>query len=81
MGRGREVWGVAWSVPVVVGMLRRGCVGVWMIRGMAWAGAGMVGVGVVGGGVVEVVVLVAVGCVVVVVAGEGVVVLSGLVCG
>ena len=42
-----EVWGVAWSVPVVVGMLRRGCVVVGMMSGMAWAGAGMVGVGVV----------------------------------
>ena len=47
---GGEVWGAAWSVPVLVGMLRRGCVVVGMMSGMAWAGAGMVGVGVVGGG-------------------------------
>ena len=52
----------------------RGCVVVGMIRGMALAGAGMVGVGVVGGGVVEVLVFLAVGCVVVVVACEVVVV-------
>ena len=45
-----------------------------MIRGMALARAGMVVVGVVGGGVVEVAVRVAVGCVVVVVACEVVVV-------
>ena len=44
-----------------------------MIKGMALAGAGRVGVGVLGGGVVEVVVLVAVGCVVVVLACEVVV--------
>ena len=73
MGRGGEVWGVAWSVPVVVGMLRRGCVVVGMMSGMAWAGAGMIGVGVVGGGRVEVEVRVPVVCVVVVVACEVVV--------
>ena len=55
-------------------MVRRGCVVVGMIRGMALARAGMVVVGVVGGGVVEVAVRVAVGCVVVVVACEVVVV-------
>ena len=65
---------MAWSVPVVVGMLRRGCVVVGMMRGMAWAGAGMVGVGAVGGGGVEVEVLVPVVCGVVVVACEVVVV-------
>ena len=47
-----------------------------MIRGMALARAGMVVVGVVGGGVVEVAVRVAVGCVVVVVACEVVVVVG-----
>ena len=46
-------------------MVRRGCVVVGMIRGMALAGAGMVVVGVVGGRVVKVVVRVAAGCVVV----------------
>ena len=58
---------------MVVGMVSRGWVVVWMIRGMALAlaRAGMVVVGVVGGGVVEVAVRVAVGCVVVVVACGG----------
>ena len=51
---------------VVVGMVRRGCVVVEMVRGMALAGALMEGVGVVGCGFVEVVGLVVVGCVVVV---------------
>ena len=55
-------------------MVRRGWVVVEMVRGMALAGALMEGVGVVGGGVVEVAVRVAVGCVVVVVACEVVVV-------
>ena len=59
---------------VVVGKVRRGCVVVGMIIGMAPALAVMEGVGVVGGGVVEVVVLVVVGCVVVVRACEVVVV-------
>ena len=45
-----------------------------MVRGMAQARAGVVVVGLVGGGVVEVTVRVAVGCVVVVVACELVVV-------
>ena len=61
-------------VWVVVGKVRRGCVVVGMIIGMAPALAVMEGVGVVGGGVVEVVVLVVVGCVVVVRACEVVVV-------
>ena len=59
---------------MVVGMVRRGWVVVGMVRGMALAGALMEGVRVVGGGVVEVAVRVAVGCVVVVVACEVVVV-------
>ena len=66
--------GVAGWEWVVVGMVRRGWVVVEMVRGMALAGALMEGVGVVGGGVVEVAVRVAVGCVVVVVACEVVVV-------
>ena len=57
-----------------MGKVRRGCVVVGMIIGMAPALAVMEGVGVVGGGVVEVVVLVVVGCVVVVRACEVVVV-------
>ena len=66
--------GVAGWEWMVVGMVSRvgGVVG--MIRGMALARAGMVVVGVVGGGVVEVAVRVAVGCVVVVLACEVVVV-------
>ena len=60
---------------VVVGKVRRGCVVVGMIIGMAPALAVMEGVGVVArGGVVDVGVLVVVGCVVVVVACVGVVV-------
>ena len=66
--------GVAGWEWVVVVMVSRGWVVVVMIRGMALARAGMVFVGVVGGGVVEVAVRVAVGCVVVVVACEVVVV-------
>ena len=61
---------------MVVGMVSRVWVVVGMIRGMALARAGMVVVGVVGGGVVEVAVRVAVGCVVVVVACEVVVVVG-----
>ena len=66
--------GVAGWEWVVVVMVSRGWVVVVMIRGMALARAGMVVVGVVGGGVVEVAVRVAVGCVVVVLACEVVVV-------
>ena len=55
-------------------MVRRWRVVVGVIRGMALAQAGIVVVVVVGGGVVEVTVRVAVGCVVVVVACEVVVV-------
>ena len=66
--------GVAGWEWVVVVMVSRGWVVVVMIRGMALARAGMVVVVIVGGGVVEVAVRVAVGCVVVVVACEVVVV-------
>ena len=59
---------------MVVGKVRRGCVVLGVIIGMAPALAVMEGVGVVGGGVVEVVVIVVVGCAVVVRACEVVVV-------
>ena len=71
---GGEVCEVAGWEWMVVGMVSRVWVVVGMIRGMALARAGMVVVGVVGGGVVEVAVRVAVGCVVVVLACEVVVV-------